>query len=594
MKRLQRIIQRKWNALVRGARRRGHLLSPARALLIAEAIVVCCALLFVLTGSRARAVDAFGSRADLTVLVSSLVLLGVLHALLKRCVVPALDRRFVPETYDERRILFDLGQAARAATNIDQLYKLIVGKIEDALHVENVSIFVRDDRTGDYVCRICSSQTRADETNGWTKVASGGSGLSAERLMLARDSFVVKRLQNLGVPLGIEPRDFETWMRAFVSAAPAIREARGRECATLQSIKTRLLLQIKRKDDLVGILSLGPRRAAQPFSAEDKRMLMSVAAQLAFIIENSKLVERMVEEDRMRRELALATEVQQRLFPAHPPVSPRLDLSGFCQPAREVGGDYYDFLSFDNDQLGIAIADVAGKGIAAALLMSIVQASLRSQAMAHSARLQTERSLAELVSTMNRLLWRSTGASSYVTFFYAQFDERTQRLTYVNAGHNPPFLIRGSNIKQRPYPTAPGSILSRRPGGTPTVETDGGVAVLEEIMTEKSLSDGGAVKCCTKLTTGGPVIGVFSDCFYEQETIQMESGDLLVAYTDGVTEALNREGEEFGETRLQEALAAVTHLSADEVRNHVVERVRAWCTDAPQHDDLTFVVLKVK
>lgn len=590
-------MQRKWSALVRGTGRAVRLLSPARALLISEVIVVCGAVLFLLSGSRAAFVDAFGGRADITLLIASLVLLGVLHAVLKRCVVPVLDRRFAPETYDERHVLFDLGQAARAATNIDELYKLIVGKIEEALHVEDVSIFVRDDRSGDYVCRVSSSHMTADEADIWIKLANNKSQLAAESLTLARNSFVVKRLRNLGVPLGIEPRDIETWTRAFAAAAPAIREARKQECQTLQLIKTRLLLQIKRKDDLVGILSLGPRRAAQLFSAEDKRMLMSVAAQLAFIIENSKLVERMVEEERMRRELALASEVQQRLFPAHPPLSQSLDLSGYCQPARGVGGDYYDFLSFDNNQLGIAVADVAGKGIAAALLMSIVQASLRSQAMSHSAGVQTERSLAELVSTMNHLLWRSTGESSYVTFFYAQFDERLRQLTYVNAGHNPPFLIRAKQVKQRAASKDHSSLTggsSRQPTRSHQVETGGGVAVLGDTIVKTVCDDIDGRHCCTKLTTGGPVIGVFSDCFYEQETVQMESGDLLVAYTDGVTEALNKEGEEFGEVRLQETLAAITHLSADEVRDHVVEQVRAWCVDAPQHDDLTFIVLKVK
>lgn len=585
--------------LLRGTRRAVRQLSPARALFIFELMVTCAAALFVLTGSRAELVDTFGSRADLTVLIASLVLLGVLHAVLKRSVIPVLDRRFTPETYDERRVLFDLGQAARAATNIDELYKLIVGKIEDALHVEDVSIFVRDDRQGDYVCRVSSSQMTADEADIWIKFANNQSQLSTQRLMLAPDAFVVKRLGNLGVPLGIEPRDFETWTRAFVSAAPAVREARRRECQTLQSIKSRLLLQIKRKNDLVGILSLGPRRAAQPFSAEDKRMLMSVAAQLGFIIENSKLVERMVEEERMRRELALATEVQQRLFPAHPPVSSSLELSGFCQPAREVGGDYYDFLSFDNEQLGIAIADVAGKGIAAALLMSIVQASLRSQAMAYSVGVQTERSLAELVSTMNRLLWRSTGPASYVTFFYAQFDERLRQLTYVNAGHNPPFLVRAKTSTPREAVNRHSSCrgdLSRRLRNTPTAEhaAQNGVALLEDSTAETMGNESGQVHCWTKLTIGGPVIGVFDDCFYEQETIQMERGDLLVAYTDGVTEALSKEGEEFGETRLQETLAAVAHLSADEVRDHVVKGIRLWCAGAPQHDDLTFTVLKVK
>ena len=143
---------------------------------------------------------------------------------------------------------------------------------------------------------------------------------------------------------------------------------------------------------------------------------------MAFIIENAKLFQRMVEEERLRRELSIATEVQRRLFPASPPEVASLELSGFCQPAREIGGDYYDFLILDDGQIGIAVADVAGKGISAALLMSTVQASLRSQAIA------ARGSLSDLVSTMNRLMYSSTGAASYATSIYAQFDEVTRCL----------------------------------------------------------------------------------------------------------------------------------------------------------------------
>jgi sigma-B regulation protein RsbU (phosphoserine phosphatase) len=284
-------------------------------------------------------------------------------------------------------------------------------------------------------------------------------------------------------------------------------------------------------------------------------MLMSITGQLALVIENSKLVERMVEEESIRRELALAYEVQQSLFPAYPPASESLELSGLCQPARGVGGDYYDFLTFDNGQIGITVADVAGKGISAAHLMSIVQASLRSQVLANCANVSVAGSLANLVSAMNRLLCRSTGVSSYVTFFYAQFDARESKLTYVNAGHNPPFLIRR---RRREEPS------------------------------------GAAANDYLKLATGGAVIGVFEHFGYAEETLEMLSGDLLFAYTDGVTEALNLAGEEYGEERLLVELAAAMSSTADEIRDRIIGRLREWCAGARQHDDLTLVVLKIK
>jgi sigma-B regulation protein RsbU (phosphoserine phosphatase) len=515
--------------------------------------------------------------------VTALGMIGLLLAMVLRHVSTVIDQRFFQEKYDEQRILSDLGHAARAVTTIEQLFKLVVDQIQDALHTESVSIFVRDDVSGDYLCRLSVQGSTSSST-----------ATVPCNLMLQRDAFVVKRLRKLGIPLGIGPEDFEVWAQALSSDTSARREARTNEIATLKQINTRLLVQIMMKDELVGVVSLGRKVADKPFSAEDKRMLMAIAGQMAFIIENAKLVQRMVEEERLRRELSVATEVQRRLFPSRPPEVASLELSGFCQPAREVGGDYYDFLTLDDGQIGVAVADVAGKGISAALLMSTVQASLRSQAIA------ARGTLSDLVSTMNRLMYSSTGAESYATFFYAQFDEMTRCLTYVNAGHNPPFLMRAGTRADFRVDAEPcvaralraSNSLLRVEAGTTTAIT--AAAVLERPTIGEKLEAASDTCLSMRLTGGGPVIGVFRSCLYEQETVQLQSGDVLLAFTDGVTEALNPEGEEFGEERLEELLRASTHMSADEVRDAVVLSVRDWCAGAPQHDDLTFIVLKVK
>src|SRR4030095_7488799 len=151
----------------------------------------------------------------------------------------------------------------------------------------------------------------------------------------------------------------------------------------------------------------------------------------------------MVAQERMRRELALAAEVQQRLLPSCAPKGVGMEVAGFCEPARGVGGDYYDFINFDNSsQLGLAIADVAGKGMPAALLMSTVQATLRSLTARNGTGNATHTELlSSIVSKLNRLLFNTTNGEHYVTFFYATFDQATQQLTYVNAGHNQPLSL---------------------------------------------------------------------------------------------------------------------------------------------------------
>lgn len=535
-------------------------LSVTHAVLIMETLLFSVAALFLLFGSRDAMVEQLRRHAGLLTLLVLLALFALVHLVITRRIVRFIKRRLSPADYDERRILLDLGQEARTATNLDQLYDSIIRRIKEALETEAVSIFVRDEATRDYVCRTCEPLAGSRERP------------LARKLVLARDAFVVTRLRHLASPLALEPGDLETWSRAFDSAPRDVRAAREMESDALKRLKTRLLLQIKIKEQLVGIVSLGPRRRAQhKYSTKDKEMLMSVAGQLAFVIENAKLIERIVVEEQLRRELLLAAEVQQGLFPSQPPPSAHLELSGFCEPARGIGGDYYDFISLGNGRTGIAIADVAGKGISAALVMSNVQAALRSQIISDSAAVKGPASPAELVSNINRLLCQSIGSATYVTFFYAQFDEQTREITYVNAGHNPPLLYRRSHAVEA--------------ASTPSAQT----TALTSTAARRDTANG-----CLKLSTGGPVVGFFEHCRYEQGRVQLQSGDLLIAYTDGLTEALNINGEEFGEQRLEETVKTAAGGDALEMRARLIESIKAWCAGTPQHDDLTFIVLKVK
>lgn len=432
---------------------------------------------------------------------------------------------------EDRRFLLDLSGGVRAATNVAQLYEQVAGKIAREFRVDSVSLFIRDEATGDFVCRVTGgTHERRPESLAATRRLGGG-------------DFVVRRLRHLASPLAVDPRSFDLWVRAAPQQA---RASRAREAAVLRRLDARLLVQVNARERLTGVLVLGPRAQGLAYTAEEKLLLLTVAGQLALVVENSKLLERMVEEERLRRELLMAAEVQRRLFPESPPPSDSVELAGYCQPARKVGGDYYDFFDFGGGQMGLVVADVAGKGISAALLMSTLQASLRARVADGHPDASHDSELCELVSTLNRLLCQSTGPASYVTFFYAQFDARTSALGYVNAGHNPPLLV-------------------RRDGGP-----------------------------CDKLDLGGPVLGIFEGFEYEQGAVRLRCGDVFVGYTDGVVEALDARGEEFGERRLRDCVDELSDLTAEEICARVVHHVDEWCADTPQHDDLTLVVLKVK
>jgi sigma-B regulation protein RsbU (phosphoserine phosphatase) len=249
------------------------------------------------------------------------------------------------------------------------------------------------------------------------------------------------------------------------------------------------------------------------------------------------------EKQRLDQEMRIAAEVQFRLFPRSLPGTAKLDFApGVCIPARSVSGDYYDYLDVAPGRVGIVVADVCGKGVSAALMMANLQANLRGQVG------QVEASRVErIVQRVNQQLVDSVIDASYITLFYAEFDEQDNTLQYTNAGHNPPLLLRRKRS--------------------------------DEIE---------------KLERGGTVLGLFRDVVFEEGELKLESGDLLVAFTDGLIEARNPGNEEYGEERLISAISEHRHLSAAEVEKNILRCVKEWTADAEQEDDLTLVVVKVR
>jgi len=357
---------------------------------------------------------------------------------------------------------------------------------------------------------------------------------SAALLEETANSFLLNRLKFYPAPVTFHEDDFEAWREW----AAAHKPGQLAEIEELEQTGARLAVAARTKNEISGVLLVGAPIGREEYGAQEKRVLRSCAAQFALLLENARLTERVVEQEKLRRDVALAAEVQRRLLPEKPPVTSVGGIAAVSLPARVVGGDYYDFFDAGDRRIGIALADIAGKGVAAALVMSVVQASLRIIAA------EGNISLPELAARMNRFLYRSTGSNSYATFFYAQIDEQTRELRYVNAGHNPPYLLRLA-------------------------------AGIEE------------------LATGGTVIGMFPQASYEEAKVDLQPGDVLVAFTDGVTEALSPGEEEFGEERLKELLRRVAHLPVEAMSAEISRELRAWIDEAAQYDDLTFIVMKV-
>ncbi len=269
------------------------------------------------------------------------------------------------------------------------------------------------------------------------------------------------------------------------------------------------------------------------------------------------------EKQRMQSELEIARGVQARLFPKEVPSLGGLELAGVCQPARTVSGDYYDFVAFDQNRLAVIVGDIAGKGISAALLMASIQSMVHAQlslaGSAHRSRVAVAAGepareavggtaaehhfdTAALVAELNHQLHRNIAPSHFATFCFAVYNDAIGELTYTNAGHLPPMILRGGQLR--------------------------------------------------RLDKGGTVLGVFPSVRYDQETVRLEHGDLLVAYTDGITEPENSYGEEFGEARLLEILRRVADRPPEEIIRAVMAAVGEWSATPEPQDDMTVLVAR--
>jgi sigma-B regulation protein RsbU (phosphoserine phosphatase) len=276
-------------------------------------------------------------------------------------------------------------------------------------------------------------------------------------------------------------------------------------------------------------------------------MLQTLATQTGLAIEVTELAHSLAREaaqrERVNREMEIAREVQERLFPQEMPEIPEATIAGHCRPALGVGGDYYDVFTLEDGRVGLAIGDVSGKGIAAALLMASLRASLRGVS------LDNPRDFAKLMDKVNRLVYEASASNRYATFFFAAYDPKLRRLDCVNAGHNPPVVLRCS--------------------------MDGEAEVL-------------------RLKADGPVVGLLPLAPYTEQSVTLMPGDLLLLFTDGISEAMTRDDEEWGEERMIASARKCREKTADAVLKDIFRDVDGFTAGAPQHDDMTMLVLKLE
>jgi serine phosphatase RsbU (regulator of sigma subunit) len=304
----------------------------------------------------------------------------------------------------------------------------------------------------------------------------------------------------------------------------------------LQGVRSVLAVPLGVSEKVFGIIYADSPIAEGRFTEDHLKVLTTLASVAAIRVENTRLVEERLERERLERELALASEIQQRFQPTAPPIISGYELQGISFPCYEIGGDYYDFIERDDGRLVIALGDVSGKGTAAALLMSSLHAAVHAQSGSHD-------SLVATISAVNRYLADNIPANRFVTLFYAELDPESGALAFLNAGHNPPLIVHSAG----------------------TVE---------------------------QLASGGLPLGIKRDADYREGRTQLQPGDVLVIYSDGVTEAVSPTGEEFGPTRLYEVVSRNIEASASGIRDRIESSLTKFAQGTSAADDITLVIVK--
>jgi len=427
------------------------------------------------------------------------------------------DRRFFRDAYNAEQILEALSDEVRSIVEKRPLLERVATKIAESLHIPRVAVLLAE-----------GSSFRPAFAIGFPAPLDAS---------LSDSGATVRRLKREAGPERVYFDDANSWVNNS-----ALSEDEHRNLASLHP---QLLLPLMTKQNLLGIISLGEKRSEAPYSGTDLRLLKSVATQTALALSNAELTSAIAVEigrrEKLNREIEIAREVQERLFPQRLPAIAGLDYFGRCRTALGVGGDYYDFLALPDGRLGVALGDVSGKGIAAALTMASLQASLRADA------LRAGNDIAGLITRVNAMLYDASTEDRYATLFYAQYDPATHRLSYVNAGHCPPILLRSA-------------------------AKHGTVERLDQ--------------------AGGTVVGLLPECAYEQAEVSLSPGDLLVIYTDGFSEAMNPNLEEWGEPRLIDPIAACNDLPAKNSITKIMQAADTFASGAPQSDDMTLVILR--
>jgi serine phosphatase RsbU (regulator of sigma subunit) len=445
--------------------------------------------------------DSFGvaSRAP-TLLIALVLALGFAPA--QKNLQQQIEKIFYPERRKLRRMANDFLQSSANLTDCKSLCEDLEHRLREGLRVTTIFTVLKASRNGSY--------TLAD-------------GMSVP---IRHEGNLTRALSQRGHPFLVD----EAVASARIQFTPE-------ELSWLTQRDVALLLPFRAHEQLQGFLAVGHKQDREDFHPEELQILAGLVDQVTLAIANLRLLEENLQKKRMEEELRMARRVQQRFLPQEIPPTPGLEVAASSTFSLEVAGDYYDVIALRDGRIAFAVGDVSGKGAGAALIMANLQAALRALC-------GVELPVKEIVARINEMIFASTDAEQYITFFVGIYEPRDGTFTYVNAGHNAPLLRR---------------------------------------------ADG----CIETLTAGGTVLGVFDDSSYRQETLVLAPQDVLLIYTDGLSEALSRSEEEFGEERIHALMREAEGVAAQEIMERLIMQVSRFRAAEIPEDDMTLLVVRV-
>jgi sigma-B regulation protein RsbU (phosphoserine phosphatase) len=450
----------------------------------------------------------------------------------RRYLAPVIDRQFFRQAYDAQQIVADLSESLRTTTEIPRLLGTVANKLQAALQTESVAIFLRDGQTGDYRSVYACEYDRAE-------------GRVVDRplaVRLPRYAATLAQIAQTGEPLELDGGDPEFDLTAKDQSRLAAEERQ-----TLLELKASLLLPLKTKDALPGVVALGSRLGDLPFSGEDKRLLQSVGAAASLALENAQLVERMLAEARRRQEIEAenqqrakemeeARQLQLSMLPQGVPYLPHVEIAACMKPATEVGGDYYDWRLGADGTLTIAIGDATGHGLKAGTMVTVTKGLFNHLA-----------EQADLVATLSQTslaLKRMNLRSLFMA------------MTLVR--------LKGNHFQCS-------------------------VAGMPPILIYRA-----AAQTVEEIPLRGAPLGGLTDYAYRQAETILSVGDVVLLLSDGLPERFNAAGEMFGYDRSKESLLANAHAAPQAVIDHLLQTGDDWAAGKAADDDMTFVALKMK